>query len=67
MRTRKWTEIKAALRPETRVGIDAGARELAEELHLAQLRKAKGLSDYDASAGSDGGIAGRQSGGGLEN
>lgn len=59
MRSRKWAEIKATLRPETRAGIESGARELAEELHLAQLRKGEGRSDYDASAGSDGGIAGR--------
>jgi hypothetical protein len=62
VRSHKWAEIKATLRPETRAGIEAGARTLAEELHLAQLRKAKGLYP-----GSDGGIAGRQSGGGFEN
>ena len=67
MRSHKWAEIKATLRPETRAGIEAGTRTLAEELHLAQLRKAEGLSDYDASAGSDGGVAGGQSGGGVEN
>ncbi len=44
MRSRKWAEIKATLKPETKAGIEAGARELAQELHLAQLRKAKGLT-----------------------
>jgi hypothetical protein len=62
VRSHKWEEIKATLRPETRAGIEAGARKLAEELHLAQLRKAKGLTP-DAA----GGINGRQSGGGFEN
>jgi DNA-binding XRE family transcriptional regulator len=44
MRTRKWSDIKAELSPATRNEMEAGARELAGELHLAQLRKAKGLT-----------------------
>ena len=44
VRSHKWAEIKATLKPETRAGIEAGARELAEELHLAQLRRTKGLT-----------------------
>jgi DNA-binding transcriptional regulator YiaG len=44
MKTRKWADIKAGLKPETRNEMEAGARGLAEELHLAQLRKAKGLT-----------------------
>jgi DNA-binding transcriptional regulator YiaG len=44
MKTRKWADIKAVLKPETRNEIEAGSRGLAEELHLAQLRKAKGLT-----------------------
>jgi len=44
MKSRKWSDIKAQLKPATRDGIERGARELAEELHLAQLRKAKGLT-----------------------
>ena len=41
MKTHKWADIKAGLEPETQAAIEAGSRELAEELHLAQLRKAK--------------------------
>ena len=44
MKRHKWTDIKARLKPETRERIEAGARGLSEELHLAQLRKAKGLT-----------------------
>jgi len=40
----KWTDIKARLKPETRAEIEAGGQRLSEELHLAQLRKAKGLT-----------------------
>jgi hypothetical protein len=36
--TQQCAEMKATLQPETRVGIESGARELTEELHLAQLR-----------------------------
>ena len=44
MKSTKWTDIKAGLKPRIRAGIEAGGHELAEELHLAQLRKAKGLT-----------------------
>jgi DNA-binding transcriptional regulator YiaG len=44
MKSTKWNDIKDGLKPAIRAGIQAGARELAEELHLAQLRKAKGLT-----------------------
>jgi transcriptional regulator with XRE-family HTH domain len=36
--------VKAGLRPETREQIEAEARRLSEQLHLAQLRKARGLT-----------------------
>ncbi len=40
----KWTDIKARVRPESRAGIEAEARRLSDELHLSQLRKARGLT-----------------------
>jgi DNA-binding transcriptional regulator YiaG len=50
MKRHKWSEIKARLKPETRERIERSARGLSEELHLAQLRKAKGLTQ-EAMAG----------------
>ncbi len=44
MKRKSWSEIKSQLKPETQAAIAAGARELAEELHLGQLRKARGLT-----------------------
>lgn len=44
MKRHKWADIKARLRPETRARIKMEADRLSEELHLAQLRKAKGLT-----------------------
>ena len=44
MKRHKWTDIKARLKPGTRAEIEAGALRLSEELHLSQLRKAKGLT-----------------------
>src|SRR5258707_8314355 len=44
MKRQKWTNIKARIKPETRARIEAEARKLSEELHLPQLRKAKGLT-----------------------
>jgi len=44
MKRQKWTDIKSRLKPETQTAIQSGARELAAELHLAQLRKAMGLT-----------------------
>lgn len=44
MKRHKWVDIKARTKPETRARIEAEARRLSEELHLAQLRKAKGLT-----------------------
>lgn len=44
MKRHKWTEIKARMKPETRARLEAEARQLSEELHLSQLRKARGLT-----------------------
>ena len=44
MTRHKWTDIKALVRPATRYRIEAEARELSDELHLSQLRKARGLT-----------------------
>lgn len=44
MKLHKWADTKAKCSPEVRAQIEAEARQLSEELHLAQLRKAKGLT-----------------------
>ena len=44
MKRQTWAEIQAQMKPETRTRIDAEASRLSEELHLAQLRKARGLT-----------------------
>jgi DNA-binding transcriptional regulator YiaG len=44
MKRHKWTDIKARTRPETRRRIEAEAQRLSEDLHLSQLRKARGLT-----------------------
>jgi DNA-binding transcriptional regulator YiaG len=44
MSRRTWSDIKAGLHPDTRESIEAGARALSSELHLSQLRKARGLT-----------------------
>lgn len=44
MNRHKWSEIKNRLKPETRVRIETEARTLSEDLHLSQLRKARGLT-----------------------
>ncbi len=43
MKRHTWTDIKAGAKPETREQIEEEARRLSDELHLSQLRKAKGL------------------------
>lgn len=40
----KWADIKARMKPEARAQLEAEARDLSEALHLAQLRKARGLT-----------------------
>src|SRR5579863_7898527 len=44
MKRHKWSDIKARTKPETRTRIEAEAKRLSEDLHLSQLRKAKGLT-----------------------
>jgi DNA-binding transcriptional regulator YiaG len=44
MKRHKWADIKARVKPETRERLETEARKLSEELHLAQLRKARGLT-----------------------
>jgi len=44
MKRHKWTDIKARTKPKTRRRIEAEAQSLSEDLHLSQLRKARGLT-----------------------
>src|SRR5450759_279294 len=44
MKRHTWSEIKDRMKPETRARIEAEARRLADELHLSQLRRARGLT-----------------------
>ena len=44
MKRHKWSHIKARSKPETRARIEAEAQRLSDDLHLSQLRKARGLT-----------------------
>jgi DNA-binding transcriptional regulator YiaG len=44
MKRHKWSDIKVRTKPETRARIGAEAQRLSEDLHLSQLRKARGLT-----------------------
>ncbi len=44
MKRHTWAEIKAQMKPEVRTRVEAEASGLSGELHLAQLRKARGLT-----------------------
>lgn len=44
MKRHKWSDIKARTKPDTRSQIQVEARRLSDELHLSQLRKARGLT-----------------------
>jgi DNA-binding transcriptional regulator YiaG len=44
MKSRQWTDIKARVKPKKRTRIETEARGLSDELHLSQLRKARGLT-----------------------
>src|SRR5579871_6648707 len=45
MRLHKWADIKAkVMTPEQQARVEAETRKLFEELHLGELRKAKGLT-----------------------
>ena len=40
----RWSAIKARVKPKARARIEAEAKRLSEDLHLSQLRKARGLT-----------------------
>ena len=44
MKRRKWSDVKARIKPATRARIEAEGRRLSDDLHLSQLRKARGLT-----------------------
>ena len=44
MKRHKWSDIRARAKPETRARIEAEAQRLSDDLHLSQLRKARGLT-----------------------
>jgi len=44
MKRQKWSDIKARIKPATRARIEAEGRRLSDDLHLSQLRKARGLT-----------------------
>ncbi|SRR6266478_6297070 len=44
MKRHRWTDIKARIKPATRARLEAEARKLSVELHLPELRKARGLT-----------------------
>ena len=44
MKRHKWSEMKGRMKPEMRSRIEAEARGLSDDLHLSQLRKARGLT-----------------------
>ena len=44
MKRHKWSDIKARTKPETRARMEAEAQRLSDDLHLSQLRKARGLT-----------------------
>ena len=44
MKRQTWAEIKMQMKPGTRTRIEAEATRLSDELHLSQIRKARGLT-----------------------
>jgi len=44
MKRHKWSDIKARTKLGTRRRIETEARRLSEDLHLSQLRRARGLT-----------------------
>ena len=44
MKRQKWSDIKARIKPATRARIETEGRRLSDDLHLSQLRKARGLT-----------------------
>jgi DNA-binding transcriptional regulator YiaG len=50
MKRHKWSDIKARTKAETRTRIEAEAQRLSDDLHLSQLRKARGLTQETMAA-----------------
>lgn len=44
MKRQTWAEIKTQMNPATRARLESEATRLSDELHLAQIRKARGLT-----------------------
>jgi DNA-binding XRE family transcriptional regulator len=44
MKRHKWSDIKARMKPDTRTRLEAEGQRLSDDLHLSQLRKARGLT-----------------------
>ena len=44
MKRQTWAEIRMRMKPGTLTRIEAETSRLSDELHLAQLRKARGLT-----------------------
>jgi len=44
MKRHKWSDINARIKPATRARIEAEGRRLSDDLHLSELRKARGLT-----------------------
>lgn len=44
MKREKWADIKRRLKPQTQRQLASASLRLSEELHLSQLRKARGLT-----------------------
>jgi DNA-binding XRE family transcriptional regulator len=44
MKRHKWSDIKARIKPAMRARIEGEGRRLSDDLHLSQLRKARGLT-----------------------
>jgi len=40
----KWSDVKARTKPATRARMETEAQRLSDDLHLSQLRKARGLT-----------------------
>jgi hypothetical protein len=44
MTRHKWSDIKGRAKPATRARMEVEAQRLSDDLHLSQLRKARGLT-----------------------
>ena len=50
MKRHKWSDIKARTKPGTRRRIETEAQRLSDDLHLSQLRRARGLTQEAMAA-----------------